>query len=92
MTANRPTNLAECFLWLTHNLTEKQLTDLRALTREELWQTHYTLSPIVKEHLLLDNDGLRQRLNKSAFCDDPDLSGQILAAFWDHLQIIDSHT
>lgn len=89
MTANRPTTLSECFLWLTHNLTEKQLADLRSLTREDLWQTHFTLSPIVQKRLLNDNDGLRQRLNKSAFCDDPDLPGQIVAAFWDHLQIVD---
>lgn len=90
MTANRPTTLAECFLWLTNNLTHKQLEELKSLSREELWQTHFTLVPIVKEHLLDDNEGLHQRLEKSAFCDDPDLAGQIVDAFWDHLQIAHS--
>lgn len=90
MTADRPTTLAECFIWLTHHLTEKQLDDLRSLTREELWQTHYWLSPIIREHLLQDNEGLQQRLDKTAFCDDPDVAGQIGNAFWDHLQIEDA--
>ncbi len=92
MTVDRPTTLSECFLWLNQNLTEKQLADLRSLTQEELWQTHFTLTPIVTEQLLKDNEGLRQRMDKTAFCGDPDLAGQIVAAYWDHLQIIDSHS
>lgn len=87
MTSSRPSTLAECFVWLSNNLTERQLADLASLTREELWQTHFWLTPIIREQLLKDNDGLRQRLDRSAFCDDPDLAGQIGDAFWDHLQI-----
>lgn len=90
MTSSRPSTLAECFVWLTHNLTERQLADLESLSREELWQTHFWLTPIIRENLLKDNDGLRQRLDRSAFCDDPDIAGQIGDAFWDHLQITKS--
>ncbi len=77
-------------MWLTHNLTGKQLADLESLNREDLWQTHFWLTPIIRENLLKDNDGLRQRLDRSAFCDDPDIAGQIGDAFWDHLQIAKS--
>jgi hypothetical protein len=77
-------------MWLTHNLSSKQLEDLQSLTREELWQTHFWLSPIIREYLLKENDGLRQRLDHSAFCDDPDLEGQIGMAFLDHLRIVKS--
>lgn len=88
MSAPKPTTLAECFVWLTHNLTEKQLAELESLSRDELWQTHFWLSPIIRRYLLNDNEGLHQRLEHSAFCDDPDLAGQIGNAFWDHLQIV----
>ena len=88
MSSAKPTTLAECFVWLTQNLTEKQLADLETLTRDELWQTHFWLSPIIQRELLAENEGLRQRLDRSAFCDDPDLAGQIGNAFWDHLQIV----
>ena len=87
MAESKPSTLSECFQWLTHNLTAKQLDDLHGLTRAELWQTHYSLVPIVKEQLLHDNEGLRKQLDKTAFCDDPDMAGQIVDAFWDHLQI-----
>ncbi len=87
MTAERPTTLHECFLWLNNHLSEKQLEDLRSLTQEDLWQIHFTLSPIVRDQLLADNEPLRQRLDKSAFCGDPDLAGHIVTAFWDHLRM-----
>ena len=90
MTADRPTTLAECFVWLSHNLTQKQLADLRGLTREELWQKHFWLSPIIREHLLQDNEPLHARLEHTAFCGDPDLAGHIGDAFWDHLQSEDA--
>ena len=74
-------------MWLNENLSPKQLTDLESLTREELWQTHFWLSPIIRKNLLEGNDALQARLDCSAFCDDPDMDGQIGMAFWDHLQI-----
>ena len=91
MPEDKPTTLDECFVWLKANLSQKQLADLESLTREELWQTHFWLSPIINRELLTDNPVLRQRFDGSAFCDDPDLAGQIATAFWDHLQITGSH-
>lgn len=92
MAPHKPTTLSECFVWLSHNLTAKQLADVRSLTREELWQMHFWLSPIIKRSLLEDNVALHARLECSAFCDDPDMAGQIGIAFWDHLQITDAQT
>jgi hypothetical protein len=83
----KPKTLNECFTWLQENLSEKQINDLRSLEHGDLWQTHYTLDKIVQEKLLRDNPPLQQRLDKSAFCDDPDLAGQIVTAFWDHLRM-----
>jgi len=90
MTSPRPSTLAECFVWLNHNLTHKQLADLESLAREDLWQAHFWLTPIIESQLIADNDALRQRLDQSAFCSDPDIASQIGDAFWDHLQIVKS--
>jgi len=83
----KPQTLAECFQWLQDNLSQKQLSDLKNMTRDELWQTHFNIDKIVQEQILTGNKALQERLDKSAFCDDPDLAGQITMAFWDHLQM-----
>lgn len=90
MTTKQPQTLAQCFAWLEQNLTEKQIRELRELSKDELWQTHFTLDKIVSEKLLKDNLALNEHLDKSAFCGDPDLASHIVTAFWDHLQMIDA--
>lgn len=87
MDNEKPFTLAECFTWLDANLTPKQIKDLRELNRDELWQTHFNLDKLVKEKLLSGNARLQGRMDESAFCDDPDLASQIVAAYWDHLQM-----
>ena len=85
--SSKPTTLAECFRWLDENLTEKQISNLHSLSKEELWQTHFSIVPIVKQQIIDDNPALQERFGESAFCDDPDIAGQVVDAYWDHLRI-----
>lgn len=82
----KPASLEQCFQFLLRTLEPTLINDIRTTSRENTWQLHFSLSPIIEAEILNGNTELNTRLEKSAFCDDPNIADQIGIAFWDHLQ------
>jgi len=81
-----PTNLDECFIELLQELTDEDITEIKAGSEKDLSIWHHSLGRWMRNHwgLWKDSD-LAKWFNSIGIHHADDMSGIILASFWRHL-------